>query len=66
MAKAKGFDLHLLTIDYGQRHQYEIECAKSIATWLGVHDHKILQLDLRVLDPFSLIPPWRGKPPIVA
>jgi len=48
MAKAKGFDLHLLTIDYGQRHQYEIECAKSIATWLGVHDHKILQLDLRV------------------
>jgi len=48
MAKAKGFALHLLTIDYGQRHQYEIECAKSIATWLGVQDHKILQLDLRV------------------
>ena len=48
MAKAEGLDLHLLTIDYGQRHQYEIECAKSIATWLGVQDHKILQLDLRV------------------
>ncbi len=48
MAKAAGYALHLLTIDYGQRHQFEIDCAKNIATWLGVHDHKILQLDLRI------------------
>ncbi len=47
MAKAEGVDLHFLTIDYGQRHRYEIECATRIATWLGVQDHKIFQLDLR-------------------
>ncbi len=46
LAKAEGHDLHLLTLDYGQRHHYEIECAKKIAAWLGVKDHKILQLDL--------------------
>ena len=48
MAKAKGFALHLLTIDYGQRHQYEIECAKKIAAWLEAKEHKILQLDLGI------------------
>ena len=48
LAKKEGYDLNLLTIDYGQRHRYEIECAKKIATWLGVHDHKILQLDLGI------------------
>jgi len=48
LAKKAGYDLNLLTIDYGQRHLYEIECAKKIATWLGVHDHKILQLDLGI------------------
>ena len=30
LAKAEGYDLHLLTIDYGQRHRFEIECAKNI------------------------------------
>ena len=46
LAKAEGHDLYLLTLDYGQRHHYEIECAKKIASWLGVKDHKVLQLDL--------------------
>ena len=46
LAKSEGHDLHMLTLDYGQRHHYEIECAKKIAGWLEVHDHKILQLDL--------------------
>jgi 7-cyano-7-deazaguanine synthase len=48
LAKRDGYDLNLLTIDYGQRHRFEIECAKKIAAWLGVHDHKILQLDLGI------------------
>jgi 7-cyano-7-deazaguanine synthase len=46
LAKAEGCDLYLLTIDYGQRHRFEIECAKKIAVWLEAKDHKILQLDL--------------------
>ncbi len=48
LAKANQCDLYLLTIDYGQRHRFEIECAKKIANWLGAKDHKILQLDLRI------------------
>ena len=48
LAKMDGYDLHLLTIDYGQRHRYEIECAKKIGLWLGAHDHKILQLNLGI------------------
>jgi len=48
LAKAEGHDLHLLTIDYGQRHRFEIECAKNIAAWLRAKDHKILHLDLGI------------------
>ena len=48
LAKREGYELNLLTIDYGQRHRFEIECAKKIAAWLGVRDHKILQLDLGI------------------
>ena len=46
LAKADGHELYLLTIDYAQRHRFEIECAQKIAAWLGVKDHKILKLDL--------------------
>ena len=48
LAKAEGHDLCLLTIDYGQRHRLEIECAKKIASWLNAKEHKILSLDLEV------------------
>jgi 7-cyano-7-deazaguanine synthase len=48
LAKGEGYALHLLTIDYGQRHRFEIECAKNIAVWLGAKDHKILHLDLGI------------------
>ncbi len=47
IAQAEGYHLHFLTIDYGQRHRFEIECAKNIGGWLGIQDHKILTLDLR-------------------
>ena len=48
IAKREGCDLNFLTIDYGQRHRFEIECAKKVGAWFEVLDHKILQLDLRV------------------
>lgn len=46
LAKAEGHDVYLLTIDYGQRHGFEIECAKKIASWVEAQDHKIFRLDL--------------------
>jgi len=48
LAKADGYELHLLTIDYGQRHRVEIDCAQKVAMWLGAKEHKVLSLDLGI------------------
>ena len=47
IAREQGFALHALTIDYGQRHARELECARSIASRLGALRHVVLPLDLR-------------------
>lgn len=46
IARAQGFVLHALSIDYNQRHRREIEAAKVIAKELGAVRHVILPLDL--------------------
>ncbi len=46
MAKAQGFDLIALTIDYNQRHRIELQAAATIAGHLGAIEHIILPLDL--------------------
>ena len=46
IAKADGFDVIALTIDYGQRHRREIDAAKRVAKHFGVRDHRIVSLDL--------------------
>jgi len=47
MAKAEGYIIHALTIDYGQHHRVELEAAKRIAAAFDIGDHRIMQLDLR-------------------
>jgi 7-cyano-7-deazaguanine synthase len=37
--------VHALTVDYGQRHQRELEAARSMARHVGV-DHKVVRVDL--------------------
>jgi len=49
LAKADGFALHALTIDYGQRHAREIESARLVARSLGVERHLELAVDLRAI-----------------
>jgi len=46
VALSKGFQIHALTVDYGQRHLRELESAKGVAGALGVKDHRILRVDL--------------------
>ena len=47
IARERGFAVHALTLDYGQRHVRELQSAKAIATRLGVERHVELPLDLR-------------------
>tara|TARA_B100001179_G_C18450296_1_gene342748 strand:+ start:36 stop:704 length:669 start_codon:yes stop_codon:yes gene_type:complete len=46
LAKSNDCSCFALTIDYGQRNQYEIKAAQSVAKQLGVLSHKILSFDL--------------------
>ncbi len=48
MAQAQGFTLSALTFRYGQRHAVEIEAARRVAAAMGVADHRIADIDLRV------------------
>lgn len=47
IAKAQGFAVNALTIDYNQRHSRELESASRIAKALGARRHVVLPLDLR-------------------
>jgi 7-cyano-7-deazaguanine synthase len=47
-AKRQGFDLYALSFDYGQRHAVELDAAASVARSIGVKDHRIAKLDLRM------------------
>jgi 7-cyano-7-deazaguanine synthase len=46
MAKAAGFRVFALTIDYNQRHRIELEAAARIATLIGAERHVVMPLDL--------------------
>jgi 7-cyano-7-deazaguanine synthase len=48
IAMNEGYQCHAMTFRYGQRHQFEIEAAKQIATATGVVQHVIVDIDLRV------------------
>ncbi len=47
MAKADGYRLLALTVDYNQRHRIELDHAARVAAALGVERHIVLPLDLR-------------------
>ncbi len=46
IAKDQGFDIIGLTINYGQKHIFELESAKSIARYFNIKDHSIINIDL--------------------
>lgn len=46
IARERGFELHALSFDYGQRHRVELEAAQRIAQNLGAK-HSIVSFDLR-------------------
>lgn len=46
LAKTEGFDLYTLSVQYGQRNDYELQCAQKIAQSMGVKKHLLLDIDL--------------------
>ncbi|MBO0700732.1 MAG: 7-cyano-7-deazaguanine synthase QueC, partial [Zavarzinella sp.] len=49
LAKAQGFAVHALSVDYGQRHRVELERADRVAKALGAAEHRTVRLDLRTI-----------------
>jgi 7-cyano-7-deazaguanine synthase len=47
-AKSQGFEVYALTIDYGQKHRFELHCAEKVCAAFGVTKHVVFRLDLSV------------------
>jgi 7-cyano-7-deazaguanine synthase len=47
VAKAQGFEVFALSVDYGQRHRVELERAAAVAKAMGAVEHRVVSLDLR-------------------
>lgn len=45
LAKRSGYDIHALTIRYGQRHEREIEAARAVTERLGVAEHRLASVE---------------------
>ena len=48
IAIVEGYEAYALSFDYSQRHQIETEAARRVAKSLGVKEHRIAKIDLRV------------------
>lgn len=48
IAKGDGYDAYALSFSYGQRHSWELKCAAQVASSLGVREHRVTAIDLRV------------------
>ena len=48
IARNQGYELYALSFAYGQRHVWELEAAKQVAASIGVAQHRVAAIDLRV------------------
>lgn len=49
VARREGFSAYALSVDYGQRHRRELECARRIAAALRAERHTVVTIDLRAV-----------------
>jgi 7-cyano-7-deazaguanine synthase len=54
IAKSEGRECYALSIAYGQRHAIELEAARRVAAAVGVIEHDVHTLDLRVFGASAL------------
>lgn len=46
IAKEQGYECYAMSFNYGQRHQVELQSAKTISTEMGALEHKVVNLGL--------------------
>ena len=46
IAVHEGYDCHALSFRYGQRHDAELEAARTVCSRQGTREHRILTIDL--------------------
>lgn len=46
IAKDAGYDCYAMSFNYGQRHQVELDSAKTVSESIGVIEHKMVNLGL--------------------
>jgi 7-cyano-7-deazaguanine synthase len=46
VARQQRFDLFALSVDYGQRHRFELAAANRVAEAVGVRRHEVVRVDL--------------------
>ena len=47
VARSEGFELYAISFSYGQRHAWELQAAKRVASSIGVAEHRTVAIDLR-------------------
>jgi 7-cyano-7-deazaguanine synthase len=49
LAREQGYQVHALSVAYGQRHSAELEASEHVSHALGAMEHKTVQVDLRTI-----------------
>lgn len=49
LAVSQGYAAHALSVDYGQRHQIELQAAQRVSAALGAMRHLTVRVDLRAI-----------------
>jgi 7-cyano-7-deazaguanine synthase len=62
LALRDGFECHALSVNYGQRHQAELEAAERIAAALGARQHRRMALNLQTFGGSALTDPSIAVP----
>ncbi len=47
LAREQGYQVHALSVAYGQRHSAELKAAERVSRMLGAIEHKTVSVDLR-------------------
>lgn len=62
MARAGGFEVFALSVNYGQRHGAELLAASRVAASLGAREHRVMRVDLAGIGGSALTDPALAIP----